>query len=184
MSAFTPVTLRTERLTLRWLDARDLAAQFSIHSSPAVARYGAGAAWTEMAQAEAALARDLADYASGAAMRLAITLTGTGEVIGNCSLYAFDANNRRADIGYALAPAHWGQGYLREALRALIEYGFGSLNLNRIEADTDPRNSASIKALEALRFQKEGYLRERWLVNGEVCDTVFFGLLRSDWRAA
>ena len=57
------------------------------------------------------------------------------------------------------------------------------LGLNRVEADIDPRNAASAKPLLRLGFRHEGLLRERWIVNGEICDTAFYGLLKSDWEA-
>ena len=60
-------------------------------------------------------------------------------------------------------------------------YAFEVLDLHRIEADVDPRNAASIRTLERLGFQREGYLRERWQVNGEIQDALFYGLLRPDW---
>src|SRR5260221_531021 len=63
--------------------------------------------------------------------------------------------------------------------------GLGALykaNLNRLEADIDPRNVASARSLERFGFKKEGHLRERWIVAGEVSDTGFYGLLQSDWR--
>jgi len=72
---------------------------------------------------------------------------------------------------------------MSEALQALLAYAFEGLALHRIEADVDPRNSASIRTVERLGFQREGYLRERWQVNGEIQDTVFYGLLRPDWEA-
>lgn len=71
---------------------------------------------------------------------------------------------------------------MHEALQALLEFGFGELDLNRIEADIDPRNSASARTLERLGFTKEGYLRERWIVGDEVSDTAIYGLLRREWR--
>jgi [ribosomal protein S5]-alanine N-acetyltransferase len=76
---------------------------------------------------------------------------------------------------------YWGLGYMNEALTALINYSFGVLNLNRLEADVDPRNKASANTLLKLGFLKEGFLRERWIVNGEVSDTDLYGLLRSEW---
>jgi RimJ/RimL family protein N-acetyltransferase len=72
---------------------------------------------------------------------------------------------------------------MHEALKALT-YAFDVLEFHRIEADVDPRNAASIRTLERLGFQREGYLRERWQVNGEIQDAVFYGLLRSDWKTA
>ncbi|MBC7454145.1 MAG: GNAT family N-acetyltransferase, partial [Massilia sp.] len=46
----------------------------------------------------------------------------------------------------------------------------------------DPRNEASEKVLTRLGFCKEGYMPQRWIVNGEVCDTAYYGLLKSDWE--
>ena len=71
---------------------------------------------------------------------------------------------------------------MQEALEALIQYGFTTLNLNRIEADIDPLNTASAKALLRQGFQKEGFLRERWIVNGVKADTEIYGLLLDDWQ--
>jgi RimJ/RimL family protein N-acetyltransferase len=55
------------------------------------------------------------------------------------------------------------------------------MGLRRLEADVDPRNTASIHTLERLGFQREGFLRERWQVNGEIQDALFYGLLRREW---
>ena len=71
---------------------------------------------------------------------------------------------------------------MNEALHALVQYAFQTLDLNRLEADIDPRNKASARTLERLGFQKEGHLRERWIVNDEISDTDLYGLLRRDWQ--
>jgi RimJ/RimL family protein N-acetyltransferase len=71
---------------------------------------------------------------------------------------------------------------MQETLRAVLNYAFEVLNLHRIEADVDPRNAASVKTVERLGFQREGYLRERWQVNGEIQDALFYGLIRPDWE--
>lgn len=183
MPTFTPVTLTTERLMLRWLDERDAAAQYAVHSDDIAMRYWSGPAWTDMSQAHAWITQTLEGYRSGSGLRLGIALRETGEMIGNFNLYAFSESNRRCDVGYALNREYWGKGYLGEAMSAALDYAFNVLDLNRIEADIDPRNEASARLLERKGFQKEGYLRERWIVNGEICDTVFYGLLRRDWES-
>ena len=71
---------------------------------------------------------------------------------------------------------------MQQALQGLLGYAFQTLDLNRLEADIDPRNLASAKTLERLGFQKEGHLRERWIVNDEVSDTALYGLLRREWQ--
>ena len=68
-----------------------------------------------------------------------------------------------------------------KALQALLTYAFEEMKLRRIEADVDPRNTASIKTLKRLGFKREGLLRERWHVSGELQDAFFYGLLERDW---
>jgi RimJ/RimL family protein N-acetyltransferase len=70
-----------------------------------------------------------------------------------------------------------------EALTALVSHAFNDLDLNRLEADIDPRNAPSKVCLERLGFVSEGYMRERWIVGGEVCDSALYGLLRREWQA-
>ena len=77
--------------------------------------------------------------------------------------------------------AHWGKGYMNEALNGLVSHAFEVMNLRRLEADVDPRNGASVRTLERLGFEREGFLRERWYVNGEIQDALFYGLLRREW---
>lgn len=81
-----------------------------------------------------------------------------------------------------MAQHAWGKAYMDEALRALLNYGFTELKLNRVEADIDPRNEASKKTLERLGFTREGYLPERWIVGDEISDTALYGLLHRDWH--
>ena len=73
-----------------------------------------------------------------------------------------------------------GKGYIGEAGEALIQYGFTSLGLRRIEAEIDPDNHASAKALEKLGFAQEGLLRQRWEIGGVVSDSALYGRLASD----
>jgi RimJ/RimL family protein N-acetyltransferase len=179
---FEPTVLATERLRLRRLVAPDAAALFSVFSDPEVMRYWSSAAWTSMEQAGQYIASADEGLASGDNLRLGIEVAATGQLIGQIVLYAFNQQNRRCEVGYALGRAHWGHGYLGEALPAMLEHGFAALELNRVEADIDPRNAASAKVLERLGFRLEGQMRERWIVADEICDTAFYGLLRRDWE--
>ena len=72
---------------------------------------------------------------------------------------------------------------MNEALTAVVDYAFGPLGLRRLEADVDPANAASLRAVERLGFQREGLLKERWQVGETISDTVFLGLLSREWRA-
>ena len=73
---------------------------------------------------------------------------------------------------------------MTEALNAMIDYGFGEIDLNRIEAVVMPENAASIKILEKLGFRNEGLLAEyeQWGSKGFV-DLCIFAMLRKAWSA-
>jgi ribosomal-protein-alanine N-acetyltransferase len=182
MIAPKDLVLTAGRVNLRKLTDSDTKSLFAMFSHPEVMRYWSRPAMTEMAQAEALVQQIQTDYESGSSLPLAIERSSDHAFVGNCTLHHFHETSRRAEMGYALARPFWGQGYMHEALRALLTYAFEPLDLNRLEADIDPRNVSSARSLERLGFRKEGHLRERWIVNGEVSDTGFYGLLRSEWR--
>ena len=182
MPLFEPITISTSRLTLRFLNEADLPSAYDIFSNPEVMRYWAYPAWTDPAQAQQWLIRIQDGYQTGDALQLGIERDTDQILVGTCTLFQFHAASRRAEIGYALGRRYWGLGYMHEALQALLQHAFDRLDLNRLEADIDPRNLASARTLERLGFQKEGYLRERWIVNDEVSDTALYGLLRREWR--
>jgi len=154
---------------------------FEIYSDAQVMRYWSTPPWTSIEQAHAAIAQDAEGRLTGTHLRLGMERLEDHRTIGHCSLFNVSRQNRRADLGYGMMSSVWGNGYMGEALRALLDYGFGALDLNRIEADVDPRNERSLRTLRRLGFQQEGHLRERWIVVGEVSDSALFGLLRRDW---
>lgn len=180
--AFTK-TLQTTRLTLRPPRRGDEDGLFAIHSDPEVMRYFSEPPWTDPDRPARQIDDDAGRFEREESFRFAIVLNDTGRQVGNCSLHALHRQNRRAEIGYALARSHWGHGYMHEALQALLGFAFTDLDLHRLEADIDPRNVASATALKRLGFQEEGLLRERWIVDGAVSDSALYGLLRRNWQA-
>ena len=90
---------------------------------------------------------------------------------------------RSASLGYCLSDAAWGHGYATEAARSVLHWAFDTLDLNRVQAETDTRNAASARVLEKLGFVREGTLREDCVVDGEVSDSWVYGLLRREWEA-
>ena len=183
MPAFDQLILTTDRLRLRPYVASDAEALFSIYSDVRVMRYWSYPPWPTIDKAHEMIAQDATALAAGDHLRLGLETRGEARLIGHCSLFHLNAQCQRAEIGYGLSFDAWGHGYMHEALTAVLSYGFAELALNRVEADIDPRNAVSAKTLERLGFQREGFLRERWVVNGEVSDSGLYGLLRRDWFA-
>ena len=173
--------LNTNRLSLRAISAADVDDFYAVYSNPEVMRY-----WSTPPLPNKDAASKLIDEIHEGIerddmLKWGIALRSNDKLIGSVTLFHIDLTHRRAEIGYAQGRAYWGQGYMQEALKAVLNHAFEILNLHRIEADVDPRNAASVRTLERLGFQREGYLRERWQVNGEIQDAFFYGLLRPDW---
>lgn len=173
-------TIPTPRLNLRWLDARDVPALYDIFSDPETVRYWSGPPLARIEEAEILLAEIQAFYASGTLYQWGIAGRIDDRVIGTCTLAAISVPHRRAELGFAVKRGHWGQGYASEATAAVVRFAFQTLGLHRLEADVDPRNTASIRCLERLGFRREGYARERYHLGGEVQDAVLYGLLRKE----
>lgn len=170
------------RVHLRPFRTDDLGDFYALHSDPEVMRYWSFPAWTERAQADAYFASALAGRNANAMLCWVIALNESDRLIGAVTLFGIDRSQGRAEIGYSLQSAHWGHGYAQEALREMLGYAFGALALRRIEADIDPRNSSSCQLVERLGFVREGLLRARWRVAGEICDSVIYGLLAKDLK--
>jgi RimJ/RimL family protein N-acetyltransferase len=122
----------------------------------------------------------MAEEGSGA--RLAMERVSDTSFLGWCSLTRWNLDHRSASLGYCLDQVAWGHGYATEAARSLLQWAFDTLDLNRVQAETDTRNAASARVLEKLGFVREGTLREDCIVNGEVSDSWVYGLLRRQWQ--
>ncbi len=182
MELSTLPTITTPRLSLRWIDEDDIDGLYYVFSDPRVMRYWSSPPLANR-QAAAELQREIATgNENGTMMKWGLALRENNSLIGTATLFNLDLSNGRAELGYALGRAHWGKGYMQEALQALLAHAFEVLELRRLEADVDPRNQASIRTLERHGFQREGFLRERWHVNGEIQDAIFYGLLRREWQ--
>jgi RimJ/RimL family protein N-acetyltransferase len=175
-------TLNTPRLRLRPFAETDTDAIFALQSCPRVLRYWDSPPWKERAQAERFITVCGQMDRDGVGARLAIELAADEVFIGWCSLSKWVPDYRSARLGYCLDDLFWGRGFATEGAGALLQWAFDTLDLNRVQAETDTRNTASSRVLEKLRFVREGRLREDCVVDGEVSDSWVYGLLRRDWE--
>jgi len=89
---------------------------------------------------------------------------------------------RQLEIGYSLVPNERGKGYCSEAVKIMADYLFLSKAIERVQAQTDPRNAASQKVLEKAGFKKEGILRKNFFIRGEWRDACIYSILREEWK--
>ena len=169
-----------ERITLRPYRDDDADALLALYGDPVVTRWWSHEPWSDRQQAIEYLERMRRDRENSEFYPWAIAANEGDALIGTAALYEIDRTHKRGMLGYSLSPSMQGRGYAGDALRLLIDFAWSSLELQRIEADTDPENIASRRLLERLGFVFEGSMRKRWFVHGAWHDTSWYGLLRED----
>ncbi len=176
--------LETERLILRDVRLSDAADVLVFRGDPVVQRFDDEPIHTE-AEAEAFIVGLHAEYQAGEGIVWAVALADRELVVGLFGLHDWDRYHRRAEAGYGLARAYWGQGLASEALRAILLFGFDQLDLNRIYARTIADNHESVRLLERLGFRREGTQRAHsWEEDGTFHDSAIYGILSSELAAS
>jgi ribosomal-protein-alanine N-acetyltransferase len=182
MTPLTSITqIDTPTLRLRPVQADDLPALLAINGDPEVTRFLPYRHWTGLTDARAWFDRMQALRDDAGAAQLVLQRQGDGELLGTLLLFRPELGSARAEIGYVLGRAHWGRGWMRQAVAAACGHAFTHLGVRRIEAEVNPANVASCRLLQRVGFTLEGTLRQRWCgADGVPYDVHAFGLLASD----
>lgn len=159
----------------------DAAAIYALQSNARVLRYWDSPPWKERSRAQEFLATCRKMEQEGSGARFAIEAMPEQGFIGWCAMFRWNPTYRSLGIGYCLDEPAWGKGYAVEAVSAMLEWAFGALDLNRVDAELDTRNAASARVLEKLGFVREGLRREDCIVDGEISDSWIYSLLRREW---
>jgi [ribosomal protein S5]-alanine N-acetyltransferase len=177
-------TLTTERLVIRPLQQRDApeihalvgAYEVALNTLSIPHPYPEGAA-------EVWIAGHRQAHEAGQETTWGITAREGGSLLGVVSLRTVQ-EHRRAEMGYWIGVPYWNRGYMTEAARAVVSYGFEDLGLHRIYATHVARNPASGRVMQKAGMRYEGCLRQhvwRWDVPQ---DLLYYGILRTEWEAA
>ena len=110
----------------------------------------------------------------------AITSNTDDALVGAIGL-TIDRSFDRAELGYWLGEPYWELGYCSEAAKAILQYGFEDLGLNRIHACYMARNPSSGRVLQKIGMSNEGVARQHAKKHGKFEDLILYGLIRDDW---
>ena len=122
----------------------------------------------------------LSHYEDGGFFNWAIELKESGSVVGSIAVVRLEENIDAAEIGYCLGRAFWGRGIMPEALRAVINYLFDTVGVNRICACHDVKNPKSGRVMAKAGMKREALQRGAGRNNQGICDHIWYALLRSD----
>lgn len=173
--------IETERLLLRRLDTNDADEVLALRGNPDIMKYIPRplAKTTEDALEHIAMIED--KIVNNTGINWGITIKGNSKIIGIIGHYRISPENHRAEIGYMSFPEFNGKGYMSEAIKSVVAFGFEQMNLHSIEAIIDPDNIASERVLQKNGFVKEAHILENELWEGKFWDTVIYSLLRKNW---
>nr|WP_294777359.1 GNAT family N-acetyltransferase [uncultured Flavobacterium sp.] len=174
--------LETERLLLRRIDENDVEEVFALRSNPEIMKYIPRPLAKTKEEALEHIAMIEEKIISNVGINWGITIKGNNKIIGIIGHYRIQPENHRAEIGYMSLPEYNGKGYITEAIKAVVAYGFEQMNLHSIEAVIDPENIASEKVLLKNGFVKEAHILENELWEGKFLDTVIYSLLKRNFQ--
>jgi ribosomal-protein-alanine N-acetyltransferase len=174
--------LHTPRLRLRALTPADAPALLRIHADTDWMRWYGIDPVRDLSEAEQLAELFAGWFASGAGFRWGLEKKDDGALIGSCGLFRWNRSWRNCALSYEIARDCRRRGYMREALSAVLDYGFDFMQLHRIQAETHPDNAASIALATRLGFRFEGVHREQGYWNGRFHDLHCYALLEQDWR--
>lgn len=117
---------------------------------------------------------------------LAIDVLEGGEWrhIGGCGLFGFDHRSKSAEFGITIGDkTYWDQGIGSDVTSLMLEFGFNTLNLQRIALRVFEDNERARHVYQKLGFVEEGRLRRDRFFNGQYFDTILMSILREEWQA-
>lgn len=173
--------ITTNRLILRRLSVNDVNEVFALRSNEECMKYIPRPICKNTDEALEHINLINTNIDENIGINWAITLKGYEKLIGIIGHYKISCENFRSEIGYMILPEYQNKGYVTEAVKAMLEYGFNQLNLNSIEAIIDPNNIASEKVLQKNGFKKEAHLTENQFYNGRYLDTVIYSILKRNY---
>lgn len=170
--------LITERLILRGITEEDADDLFTNFSNQEVMKYYGSNPMESKEEAVGLINGFTNNFSEKKGIRWGIQLKGKRNLIGTVGFHAWSPKNNRAEIGYELNPEFWNQGFAKEAISRVMEYGFQEMELKRIGAVVFLENYPSGELLLKLGFMKEGILRSYIVQNGISYDTNIYSIIR------
>lgn len=172
--------IETDRLRLRPVIESDIKEIYAVFSdSDALRYYGMAPLQTEEEAYELIQAFEKG-FATGSSIRWGIILKEQDKLIGTCGFHNWSKSDRRTELGYELNRAYWNNGFMIEALRAILHYGFNGMEFNRIAAVIRPENKVSRALVSKLGFHEEALLQEHQRVGDHYYDMYIYSLLKKN----
>lgn len=172
---------KTKRLFLRKMTVADAPGLLFLRSDDMVMQYIDREKTKSLEEATAFIEKINTSVDNNESIMWAIALQEKPEaMIGTICLWRIDKQHYRSEVGYMLHPGHWHKGLMKEALQAVVDFGFNVMKLHSMEGRINPDNAVSGILLEKAGFIREAYFKEDFYFRGKFIDTAVYSLLASN----
>lgn len=176
-------SINTDRLLLRRFELDDAYDMFENWANDSeITRFLSWETHSSVEVTTEILEKWVNEYKNNDIYNWAIELKEIGEVIGSICIVKLDEKNYSCEIGYCMSRIFWGKGIMSESLKAVINYLFSEVGINRIVAKHDTNNVASGKVMLKSGMKYEGTLRQVEIRdNKDFYDLAVYAILKNDW---
>ena len=173
--------LQSERLSFREINENDIPEVMELRGNAETMKFIPRPLVTNAEEALAHITTILSKKEEGDAINWVITEKGNDSLIGIIGFFRTQHENFRSELGYMVLPQHHNKGYVTEAIKTILNYGFNTLNLHSVNAIIDPNNFASARVLEKNNFRKEAHFIEDFFWNNEFISSAHYGILKREF---
>lgn len=176
--------LLTSRLRLRKLTREDVPLYYQrIGSSSEVTKYMLFQPHGDISESAESIENVLRRYETGRCYRFCIALRQTDELIGMIEPLRFDEESSTCSFAYMLGQEFWSKGYGTEALKAVLDFLFRKMDMDRVEADHMAPNAASGAVMGKAGMIRQGIEPGKYQKDGMSCDAVCYAITKQQWMA-
>ena len=174
--------LETERLALREFRYSDNAPVLKNWAGdPLIQKMYSEPVYSTAEEVNTLLCKYISAYAAGEAYRWAITQRGDEECIGQIAYFMVNAANGWGEIEYYIGREYQNKGYVTEAVKRILQYGFEDMGLHKVQICHKSNNAPSKRVIEKCGFVYEGTLRDFFYIDGEYLDRLYYSMLENEW---
>lgn len=176
-------TIETERLILRRFEYSDDESMLkywvadekiqSLYSEPV---------YSTKEEVKGLLDKYIGSYEKEDYYRWAVIDKENGECIGQVAYFLVDSKNHFAEIEYCIGSQFQCRGYATEATKAVIDFGFDSMNLHKVQICTKTINAPSKRVIEKCGLTYEGTLRDYFFMDGQYVGRLYYSILREEYE--
>ena len=182
MNSIGTLPITTDRLILRKFESTDAKDVLELWASkPEIQHLYSEPTYTTLLEVEGLLDKYISNYSNLDYYRWAVIDKIDNRCIGQIAFFLVDTKNHFAEIEYCVATEYQNRGYITEAVKALLDFGFNKIDLHKVQICTKSINKPSQRVIQKCGFIHDGTLRDYFYYDGKYIDRLYFSMLKNEY---